>query len=456
MAATLKISDGVVTCDFLGTDYKILSSGGWAPKRAQRRVSTMGGRSPYTDVDETMSISVSGSSKANALANLGKLSDLLDQAEAWGQGENVTAVYLEYEPDGSALAASVKAVIIGASDFGPIISEPGDFTFIKGDSRYSIGHNADPITLSFKRRGLWLGATETEVSSTSTGNPAKLTSATFTDTASILWPYDAGVSFTSSSSAATIDVDSIWIAFANSSDKIYFSEAETMGNGSSTVVSGASSGNVHQQTASSGALILYDTSTGMNSSVRKAAMFVVVKSSGTTTNWDIYGRAWVASQGGQIDTRTHRIAADDTDVQTISLGIVSLPAAIVRIELIFTPDASNSDTLNIDYVIMIGIDDSTGIVNLSADAAFLPNIDKMLFRHRLDSDLSPIAYGYFTSGTTDYHIPYTGNTLLAASGSAISCIAWGTDSADYIINDGGTEVNLDLSVTRDSAYLTPL
>ena len=119
MAETIKIQDGTTVVDFLGSNYKILTGGGWAPRRAQRRRGAMGGQSPYLDVVETMAIRVTGSTAADCLDKLGDLSDLLDQAEAWSKDSDTHAdVYLEYEADGSALAGSLKATIIGPPDFG--------------------------------------------------------------------------------------------------------------------------------------------------------------------------------------------------------------------------------------------------------------------------------------------------------------------------------------------------
>jgi hypothetical protein len=67
VAYTLKITDGSTTVDLTGTDgYQVV--GEWAPQIATRRKSKMGGRSPYNDVEEQMTIVIKGTSTANALS----------------------------------------------------------------------------------------------------------------------------------------------------------------------------------------------------------------------------------------------------------------------------------------------------------------------------------------------------------------------------------------------------
>lgn len=461
MAHTLQISDGTTTIDFLGSSYKTLQAGaGWAPKIARRRRSQMGGRSVYEDVVETMAIQVSGTSESNCLANLQTLAELLDQAEAFGLGEGVTAVYLEYEPPSSGLANSVKAVILGPAG-DSFLTMPRDFDFIVTGGRYVLGHRDDPILLSFVRRGLWLGATETKTSSASTGNPAILTPSTFTDTASIPWPYDVELDITAASQGMA--ASDVYFLFQSAATKLYNAEAEglTLTNATSTSVASASAGNVAlcDSSAIQGCIIA-DSSPGFASGVAQIAMYAVVKNlSADTVDWAIYGQA--AAAGVTHIGRTTTIANSDTSVQIIKLGIFSLPGDIDTVSIVATNStsaAAASHGLEVDYLCGIAIDDDARIVNITTSnesASSEIHID-----NRLDSHLDPLIYHTNSGGGTvnDYPPFHGGDSSLAAAGNAISCLAFGvgTSGSTYTMRDGAGEVNLTLNITRTNSYLNPL
>ena len=104
--STLKITDGTTTADLTDqTNYQLVD-GGWAPSVAPLRKSTLGGSGPYEDVIEEIVVNVHGTTAATCLANLAKLSQLLDQAERWSRGENISPVKLQCQPWGSSYLAS--------------------------------------------------------------------------------------------------------------------------------------------------------------------------------------------------------------------------------------------------------------------------------------------------------------------------------------------------------------
>src|SRR5512139_3583418 len=116
----LAVSDGTTTCTIAdgaggATSYR-LKYGGWAPEVAPLRKSTLGGRGPYAEVIETLTLNIHGSSAADAYAKLQTLNTLLDQAERHARGEQVTAVVLKYSPDSATVSSSaspLQARIVG-------------------------------------------------------------------------------------------------------------------------------------------------------------------------------------------------------------------------------------------------------------------------------------------------------------------------------------------------------
>ena len=466
MAHTIKVSDGTTTCDFLGSNYKVLAEG-WAPKVAKRRPSRAGGQSPYDDVVETIEIQISGSSKSDVMAKLGTLSDLLDQAGKWGKDDaGVTAVYFEYEPDGSALAASVKAVIVDAPPYTDFLTMPRNFGIVYRDGRHYIGDYNNPITLSFTRRGLWLGATEAKAAAASTGNPAIMTVATFTDTPKIPVPYDASIAFDFDMDIETV----IYGLFTNAADKLYLKEGEDFTAANSTAVSTSSAGNVHQQTDNA-AVKLYDDSFSINSGARLFAIYAVVSANTDSTNtyWSLkpsfgfdYNSGVLRSQvDGRINTY---IPTVQDEPEVVKLGLIATNYSPTSFMLTVTPAANGSTTINVDYVCIAAIDESTRMARISPEIGNFaaPAGDEVLIEHRLASKKQPKVSTL--NGSVEYSLAgYGGDVMLAASGNSVSALIFGGKSSalsaaggSYVIGGSGNELNITLTTTRTMGYLTPL
>ena len=149
---TLRITDGEESIDLVDNVYFSLAEGGWSPSIAKRRISQLAGYGPYGPVEEQINVWVYGNSAAEAIRNLQRLVDLLDQADAWSLGDRVNPVRLQVQIQGSELAAPLESLILGrASDDAAIVVNPP--TFNDQLPLYQIG----PIALHFLRQGLWYG-----------------------------------------------------------------------------------------------------------------------------------------------------------------------------------------------------------------------------------------------------------------------------------------------------------
>lgn len=132
-----------------GANYTLID-GGWAPRVPPRLINLLGGRGAYEEPEERLEVNVFGPTGALALANLAKLSQLLDQAEAWNAGDNVAPVYCRLQPQGSLMADPLRAVITGRGEASNLLEMPVSFN----DKLmiYEIG----PVSVNFERRPLWL------------------------------------------------------------------------------------------------------------------------------------------------------------------------------------------------------------------------------------------------------------------------------------------------------------
>lgn len=153
----LVLTDNTTTVTILNgtasTNY-ILESGNWTPAIAGKNRSTFGGK-PYADVTEELTLHIKGTNAADCYSKLATLTKLLDQADAWAQGQNVSPVYIKYAPLNATVAsdtAPMYAVILGrdgsdetaAITLSNELDEAGVYSILRG------------VRVRFKRRGLWL------------------------------------------------------------------------------------------------------------------------------------------------------------------------------------------------------------------------------------------------------------------------------------------------------------
>lgn len=132
----LAITDLTTTCLFADgasppgpTNYRVVY-GSWSPAM-HGAVPPLMRSGLYGDVVETMRISITGSTPAQALANLRTLTTLLEQAQYWRRGYSVAPVFLHYSPGGgtvSSVSDPLRAIITGyAPGASSAITLPSEF-----------------------------------------------------------------------------------------------------------------------------------------------------------------------------------------------------------------------------------------------------------------------------------------------------------------------------------------
>jgi hypothetical protein len=468
MAATLEITDDTTTINLIGGDGYSLLYGAWSPQRAQRRIGEMAGRSLYEDVTEEIVIAIRGDSMAQIMERYGALSDLLDQAEAWVKDDAWnSAVKIKYQPDGSTLAAPLEAVIVGPSQSGRMIEAP----FTTNESGYR-GGLLSPITLRFVRRGLWLGATEFEDGGPSTGNPALITSAAFTDDFGIFVPFDARIDLLVGS---TFELDNCnaFFLFSDQADKLYYEEAEDHEStgGTDTALTNSSGGNVVRVDSSGDTNekeVYSHGSPSINSSVRSIALWVAARNrSPSTVDWTIHGQVYsdqalIIPYSLPIGSKT-TIASGDNNIKMVYLGIFNVPNTIRQILILAKNNVTGTvttDDLDIDYVCGVSLDDATKIVYTPTLETLADDTPELWIEHQLDSKPGPRLYTRKTDGSLRNYPAYQGDILLQTKGDLISCLAFGhlnNSTVEWTLVDANAdEIDVSFRVTRTTGYLTPL
>ena len=473
MAHTLRISDGTTTCDLIaGTDYKNITAGGWAPKRAQRIPGVTTGRTKYYDVDENpIALSIPGTDKGNCLTKLAKLSNLLDQAEAWANHEPVAVVYIEYEPHDTD-GVVVRAPIVGPPSFGDFLQVPNHFDSDIIGGGLVLGTNSDPITLQFRRKGQWLGTTEVELANATL--PAIITCTTFSESFTVPVPYDIRLGFDLDVAAYATENNG-YLLMTNAAAKLNLSEAEDWSDSTTNwtdnyAITAASGGQVKRLTPSS--IInhtIYTTTSGFNADARMVQMFAVLRNSSATVTYDTYW-TWSGLNSTLLDQKqkTKVIDASDQDPRVFYWDPIPLKDELdnYSVGLSITPSAASGagHELDIDYIVIVAVDESTRIVHLprlgthntwSADGYFSVSLN-----HRLLTHTTPAIFeseGVF-GGDYDSLPPYDGYTTPYMTGNVIAGTMLALDGAgEWIMQDAsGNDIDLQITVSRYKGYLTPL
>ena len=152
--AILRLTDGQQTIDFLDETHYALQEGGWAPSIATRDRGLLGGRGFYVDVPETVTINVFGENNFGvALTNI---TAMLDQADAWAEGEDVDPVVLEVQIQNSLLDEPLRSIVISKDGDAPFLSTPSSF------SDMLLVYEIEGMSISFMRRGMLLSPGEEE------------------------------------------------------------------------------------------------------------------------------------------------------------------------------------------------------------------------------------------------------------------------------------------------------
>lgn len=152
--AVLELTNGSKTIDFVdGVNYTLKSSG-WGPAISARDRGILGGRGYYVDVPESIEIGIFGQNGFNEAIR--DITTLLDQVDAWSQGEEVDPIILKIQIQSSELSEPLQAIVAGKANDSPFMTSPSSF------SDMIMSYEIDGAVITFRRRGQLLSPSETE------------------------------------------------------------------------------------------------------------------------------------------------------------------------------------------------------------------------------------------------------------------------------------------------------
>jgi hypothetical protein len=452
----LNITDGTTTVNLIWDNAVnrkyMLSRDGWAPQIAGRRRSVLGGRGPYSDVEEEIALTVLGGSASDALANLATLLRLMDGTLDFWDGRTTTPIRIQYAPEGATLG---EALILGYVDTPAELSPT-----INRDLR---AYMIDGVKLRLTRRGQWIGLDEV-ASSSSSNNPAKLSAtlsihptssplkidlAGFTtantpalpDSVLLVAPGAAYLSIFDAS-AMTVGADPSYATFNDTAKKPY--------NGTNVLrftppnTSPAETGG------------LADLSF---TNAYRVQVFVVLRNTSSFATFQV--RANLTSDAGVVSTPYETVDIGVTTPRILALAPVSLALPVNGISLeISVSDTSTGPFLDISHIVVINLADERcralaidGTTPGMTGGSYTITVDD-----RILSGEAPVIRAIRTA--SEYRgLSWHGDAMLATYGTTVTALwlATGGFTADRwrFTTAADALVSNSITTTRHAARLLP-
>lgn len=442
-----------------GIHYALTSYG---PVVAPRNDNDLG--AVYADVEESITLHALGCTAAEAYAAVAAINDLMDQAWRWQMGEDVEAVRLRLQAQGSMLQP-IEAAIVGRAP-GAGLNTVLPATWSADYGKYVV----QDVTIQFTRHGQLLAPIETTAASSSAANPTVQTR-TFATSIDILSPLN--VQLASLPTTAGGDLSSGVLLVADTVQRIEITEAEGFATAGpySTVADAANNargGSVKRFTpAGAGAFASTDLlSLGtFDGTVQRMDVWAAVRNNSATRTYTIRAASAGFAQGSPVVGAFGPLVSvgfASQLPQIVFLGtLVSRNGhAYLRLDCM-VDTVAGAGTLDIDYFVCHARDNDacSAIVNAAvADLSIFSASYDLLVQHRLLNEPQPRLILENSGGTA--YLGYNGNAILNTQGDIVAT-AWlatgGLTAQNYwrYSNAAGTVVSLALTASRNRAYLIP-
>ncbi len=459
----LEITDGTLSAVFAdgsggATSYQF-TYGGWAPSVAPLRRSQLGGRGPYEDIVEEITVNITGASVDAVLANVNTLMTLIENAERWRNGENVAGVVIKFSPGGSTVssaASPMQAVILGRApgDTSPVVNLPGTFeSKLLAGGKYVLG-----VRLRFLRRGLWLHTTETKTAAL-VDNGEIATLQTFT-ARKALSPCD--IALTRVDGRSTFPSGYLLVADGDASGAnkaLEILNAESMTATGFTSVSDASrlarNTNVLRYTPTG----TTETNTGsqnfagaISGGSGPLAIFANVRNNSSTTSFKL--RASVVFSGSKTQYTPRIVIPAQASAYPKWMYVGMVNGRDAKSLILWLTASAASGTLDIDSIVIVNLAERVMIAQISFDRLGTLNLKHNL----LDTTYFPKSI--YLTATTDFDQSYSGDSLAFGRSTKMYGLLLATgasyapDANMWRQNDGPIYQN-DWSVVRTTGYLVP-
>ena len=475
----LRISDGTTTVSIAdgaggATSYPLAGRRAWTPNVGVLRRDELASRAPYGLAEEQLALNITGATAAAAMANLGTLARLLDQAERWRRGQNVAAVLLQYVPQGSTIhttSVPLQCPIWGRAE--------GDETNVGLSPEFNdVGLHfwIQDVQTRLRRGGQWLGASETPASSSAAGSGARHHIA-FATSHPEMSPLKVVIDNLTPGAALSLKDSFVFVARnkAGTSDVagsyIQSHAASTMTATGWTAVADAAQNpiggtNILRYTPTgttfipSGALTL---TTPLTVS-KRIYVYATLRNNNATRTFQVYVE--FTSLGGTrtLTTQTVFIDASTQQPRAVCLGSISIPVDETALPNASYPtvkiyaavsSTTGSPTLDIDNLIFLGADDEGANV-MTVRAFTLPNQSNIDLTFDPQALVSPLPTATLDYTSVTDKLSHEGNLWSNTILDRVTCLWLATQGANWrFANNANVLQTFTFTATRRLAYLTP-
>jgi hypothetical protein len=409
---TLTLTQDATTIYLDGTDGKyILQENGWDPAVSRWVANDVGGRLPYEDVEEEITINIVGTSPSDTIANAEALAGLLESANRfWRTGQN-SPVLVNCQPNGSVLASPVNAMLVGGDCRLELPLNWSEFLMVNEI------RNARVV---FMRRGLWAGAETTTNGSASVGhkNNDSLTVLSLPNSkvpalCRFSWK---GAGFSANSLISGIVAMVGYTANSNLGQDLRYVTLLVAGSaGADVVEAGSSRGSIRRLTPSATTMqtVTFDTVNSSVSNSRQWDIYIKLRNRSTNSvNWSVYASASLPwSSVSTTFTPTTVIPYGSTGPQVVSLGRFSIPTLddsgslrILNLAINCTPSAASGagHELDIDSILLVAVSDASNIIQINSVKTG-SSYDSITMEHGYLTALEPVMLvGTATTGLKSF------------------------------------------------------
>lgn len=450
-----------------------LALGTWAPGIATMRHATLGGSAPYNIVNEQITLHIHGATAEEVGENLNALALLLDQAERWASGEAVDPVLIHYNPYGS---ASLTGTARKAPVYGRQLSSNNPGLVVRPSASVELEQGIlAAVQMSIDRGGLWV-TDEDPYTWAGTGVcPPDVFSQTLAD-----WkiPSPMSIKIGPFYYPNSLYITKGFLMVASAAQRIAPLEAYHLAVGESSFTNeNDASKNPYgsqilrytaQNTGAEEQSGLYIITSLFSQSAKRVDIFATVRNNSLSHAFTV--RLVARSYGAIISTRGTVIDTSDQDPRPVFLGSIVTANGIQTIQLSVKPDQPDStetQSLDIDCIVLLARDDDTSRVLAVVNDVLLSSLGTGTAVWLTESDRYTVGgaplFAAATENESDFILAdYRGDSFLLHKGTELE-VCWlatgdplgGASGKWRPTNYLGVTPALQLWVRRRLGYITP-
>lgn len=448
----IALTDGTTTLELTDNiSYALVSYAPGIPPLSDNDLS--GG--VYDDVADTITFHAMGCTAADAYAAAAAVQLLLNQAQRWWGGENVTAVRLRIQAQDSLLAI-LDTAVKGRASGGALVTLPPVWSESYG--KYIV----QGITIQFARRGRWLQAQES-ASSAAVTKPDVQT-CTFASATTVFSPLSLEI--TGFNATNNMPQGSSMLLWAPAAADFTIVEAEALNSGGSFTVNveaTARGGNILQLALPglAGDSTSQTVSAGIPSTQQRIDVYAMIRNNDVTKSYQVRARGIPLHSNSANDIVNGpwiTIDGSTTWARPFAFGSFITRSGWDVFFFEFFASAGGS-TIDMDYVVFQNRDNplASGALGLMVySAPGYPGAYSFIVDDNSLSVPTPTAYQQ-ASGQTNKYISYNGNPGMNQLGSAVA-VVWMSSTGPVFgqRNNAGTGyISTTITARRRPALVVP-